>query len=82
MIRVLHVCAFPIVFILFYGLDWHGVFKVMKKDHFQNIFISFGLFPGVFGQVNEWPLSKLHEMIRVLLLVACPILFIFFDDPD
>ena len=69
MIRVLRIVAFPIVFILFY-------------DNFLNIFVSFGLFPHVFWQVNEWPISKLHEIIRVLNAVACPIIFVLVDDPD
>ena len=30
------------------------MFKFMKNDNFLNIFMSFGLFPKVFGQVNEW----------------------------
>ena len=81
MIRVLHVCAYPIVFISFYGLDWQKrVFKVMKKIIFKNIFISSCLFHRDFGQVNEWPLLKLYEMIRVLHILACPIIFILFDD--
>ena len=58
------------------------MFKVIKNDNYLHILISFGLFSQVFGQVNEWPISKLHEIIRVLHLVACPILFIFFNDPD
>ena len=80
MIRVLHVCACPIVLILFYDLDWHGVFKVMKKDHFQNIFNSFGLFPGVFRQLKECLTLQLHEMIRVLHEVACPIVCVLCCD--
>ena len=57
------------------------MFKVMKNDNYLHILISFGLFPQVFGQVNEWSISKLHEIIRVFHLVAYPVLFIFFDDP-
>ena len=36
----------------------------------------------MFGQVKEKFMLKLHEMIRVLHVVACPIIFILFDDPD
>ena len=43
-------------------------------------FTRLGLFPQVFGQVNECPILKLHEMIIVLDVVACPIIFILFDD--
>ena len=78
-IKVLHLFVCPIVFILFYGLDWQGgVFKIMKNDHFLNIFISFGLFLRVFGQVNEWSISELQKMIRVLHVVAFKIVFNFF----
>ena len=83
MILVLHVVACANVFIFFYGCDWPGkMFKVMKNDNFLNIFISFGLFFQVFGQVNEWPISKLHEVIRALHVTACPVVFVLFDDPD
>ena len=41
-----------------------------------------GYFPQDFGQVNEGLILKLHEMIRVLHIVACPFIFILFDDPD
>ena len=41
------------------------MFKVMKNDHFLNIFISFGFFPRILGR-----------------LVACPFVFILFDDRD
>ena len=53
-----------------------------EKRPFLSVFSRLGLFPQVFGQVNEWPISKLHEMIRVLHLFACPIISILFDDPD
>ena len=83
MIRVLHLVACSIVLILFYGGDWQGgVFKVMKNDHFFNVFTSFDPFPQIFKQVNEWSILKLHEMIRVLHLVASPIVFILFDSRD
>ena len=42
------------------------------------IFISFGLFPQVFGQVNKWLISELHELIRVVQLVAFTIVFFCF----
>ena len=44
------------------------MFKVMKNDNYLHILISFGLFPQVFGQVNEWSISKLHEIIRVFFI--------------
>ena len=49
MIRVLHVVAYPILSILFYGMNWQGrVFKVMKNDNIFSIFSRFGHFPQVF----------------------------------
>ena len=53
-IRFPHSVACQFIFILFYDRDWQGgVFKLVKNDHFKNIFISFGLFPQGFGQVME-----------------------------
>ena len=45
-------------------------------------FSRLGLFPYVFGQVNEWSTLKLHEVIRVLQVVAFPIISILFEDWD
>ena len=88
MIRVLHVVAYPIAFISFYVQDWQGgVFKVMKNDLIIIIIViiiiiitRFSLLPQVFGQVSGQPILKLHEIIRMLHAVACPIAFILFDD--
>ena len=41
-----------------------------------------GHFPQVSGQEQEWSLLKLHEVIRVLNLVAFAIIFVLFDDSD
>ena len=41
-----------------------------------------GLFPQVFGQVNEWPKLKLYEKIKALHAFVCPILFILFGYLD
>ena len=41
-----------------------------------------GHFPQVYEQVNEWPILKLHEMIRLLHVVACPVTSILFEDRD
>ena len=62
----------------------------MKNDHILVLlavlvfFGSFGSFsPQLFGQVNEQPILKLHEMVRALDAPACPIFFFFFfDDQD
>ena len=41
-----------------------------------------GHFPQVYEQVNEWPILQLHEMIRLLHVVACPVTSILFEDRD
>ena len=67
----LHNCFF-----LFYGRDWQeGVFKIMKIDNFFGIFSRLGPFPEVFGQVKEWLIFELHEMIKVPYAVSCPMDF-------
>ena len=48
------------------------MFKVLKNDHIFSIFSRFAPYPQVFGQVNEWLIVGLHEMIRVPHVVACP----------
>ena len=40
-----------------------------------SIFSRLGPFSQVFGQVKEWDMLELHEMIRVSYLVACPMVF-------
>ena len=83
MIRVLHMVACSNAFILLYGRDWQGgVFKFMKNGIFFCIFTRFGLFPQYFGQLMEWSILELHEMIRVLRVVACPVGFVWFYDRD
>ena len=59
-----------------------AVLKVMNNDHFLVLLAIWVFFSEVFGQVNGWPILKLREMIRVLHVVACPILFILFHDPN
>ena len=59
--------ACPIVFIFFYDRGWQrGVLKLMKNDHFFSIFSRFGIFSHVFGQVSEWPILQLREMMTYL----------------
>ena len=50
----------------------------LKNYYIFRTFIRFVFFPQVLGQVNEWPILKWHEMIRMLHIVACPIVFILF----
>ena len=70
----------------FYFVLWPGLVgksvQLMKNDHFLNIFISFGRFPQVFGQVNECLILELHVMIRVLHVVVCPFTSILFENRD
>ena len=40
-----------------------------------SIFSRLGPFPQVFGQVKEWLMLKLHEMVRVLHVAVCSIAF-------
>ena len=54
----------------------------MKSNKFFSIFISVSLFPLDFGQVNDWPILELYEMITVLHSVACPVVFVLFHDRD
>ena len=51
------------------------MFKVIKNDHIFSIFSRLAPYPQVFGQVNEWLIVGLHEMIRVPHVVACPMDF-------
>ena len=67
---------------LFYELDAGSSVESYEQLSFSSAFSYLGLFPEVFGQVNGWPILKLREMINVLHLVACPILFILFHDPN
>ena len=70
-------------FILFYDRYWQGgVFKRMKNYHFLNTFSCFGVLTQVFGRVNDWSILGVHKMIRVLHVVACPLVFILFYGRD
>ena len=46
----------------------------MKTYHFW-CFSRLGHFPQVFGQVKEWPILELPEMIKVSHAVTCPMDF-------
>ena len=81
LMKVSHAVACPIVFILFYDQSWQGgVFKFMKIDYFSSVFSPLGPFSQVFGKVKEWLILELHEMIRVLHTVVCPMGFNFLCD--
>ena len=75
MIRGPLVVVCPIVFILlYYRCSLGVVFKVMKK-YLLFFFSRFDPFVQVSGQVKEYLLLELHEIIRVSLIVACPMGF-------
>ena len=53
-IRLPHIVAFPIVFILFYKRDSQGgVFKVIKNDHFLVFLVVWGLIPKFLGRLRS-----------------------------
>ena len=54
----------------------------MKNAHFCSIFGRLGPLPEAFGQVKEWFMLELRQIIRTSHEFARPIIFIFFDDPD
>ena len=63
MIRVMHVVVCPKEFNLLYDGGKQG--GVLNFPHFLSHF------PQVFGQVEQWLMLELHEMIRVLHTAAC-----------
>ena len=50
--------------------------KLWKKN-FHSVFSRLDTFPQVFMQVKECLVLQLHEMVRVVYEVACPIVFYF-----
>ena len=76
MVRVQHEVSHPFIFIWFYGRHLQGgELKLMKRYHIFSIFSRFCPFAQVFGKVNDWSISEVHEKIRVLYMVACTIFF-------
>ena len=53
-----------------------------EKWSFFTVFSHLGPFPQDFGQAKQWLIWELHEMIRVLHVVACSITFILFYKQD
>ena len=45
-----------------------------------SVFRDLRLFLQFFGQVKEWVIFNLHEMITMSHVVACPMVFILFCD--
>ena len=54
--------------------------KLMKKAQILVFVAVLVFFPQVFGQVKEWIILKLYEMIRVQHIFACPVFFILLCD--
>ena len=82
MIRV----AYEVVCLMDFNLLWDrsqqgGVFKHGKYSFFS-IFSRLDPFLHVLGQMKEWLILHLYQMIRVPFLVACPIVFILFHDQN
>ena len=80
MIRV----AYEVVCLIDFNLLWDrsqqgGVFKHGKYSFFS-IFSRLDPFLHVFGQMKEWLILHLYQMIRVPFLVACPI--VLFHDQN
>ena len=51
------------------------MFKVLMNYHTLVFFNRLGPFPHVLGQVKEWLISQLHEIIRAPHVRACPMDF-------
>ena len=65
-IRVSHLVACSIVFVLFDEQSSQGrVLRVMKKIIFSS-FSRLGHFPQAFLQMKKWLILELHETIRIL----------------
>ena len=81
MIRVLRVAVCLVVFILLCDLGRPvGVLILIKNVHFFNIFSRLGRFIQVFGQLKEWLILELHNMIKLAPILACPIVLILLCD--
>ena len=52
--------------------------QTYEKLSFFSIFSHLDPFPQAFGQVKKWIMLELHKIIRVLHLIAPPIIFILF----
>ena len=54
-----------------------GSAQTYGKCSMLSIFSCLGSFLQIFGQVKEWLISELCEMIKVTHIVACPMDFLF-----
>ena len=77
-IRLPHIDASPIDFLLFYQQSCQGgVFKIMKNDHFLVFLVVLAVSPSLYAG-KEWPVLELHEAISVPHIVSCLIVFLLF----
>ena len=77
MIRVSHVIACTIVFVLFCDLGWYGgVLKQYEKWSVDSIFSHYGLFSQDFGQVLAQIILSLVKIVRVCCIFVSPMLFV------
>ena len=54
----------------------HSALQIYEKCSILSIFYHFGPFSQVFGQVKEWLILELHEIIRISNVVSVqPYLF-------
>ena len=81
MIRVSHVIAFPVVFVLLRDLIWHGgVLKQYENWSIFSIFARCGPFSQDFGQVLGQIILSFVKIVRVCCIFSCPILFALLRD--
>ena len=80
-IRAWHVVACPIFYFVLWAKLVEKSVESYEKWWFFSVFNHLDHFAQVFRQVKECLILQLHEMIRVLHEVACPIVFILFYDP-
>ena len=71
-----HVVECPIGFIFLCNLGWQDLCaKTYEKCSTLSIFNCFRPFSQVFVEVKECIISEMLEMIKVLHVVVCPMLF-------
>ena len=73
-VQLLLLSLFVFFWALWVGLAGRSV-QSYEKWSFFSAFSRLGQFPEVFGQVKEFLILELGEIIRVLHLVACPMDF-------
>ena len=79
MMKVSHLIACPMVFNLLCHLSRQtDMFKTYKKSSLLSIFRRLFPFLQVFGQIKGCLIIKLHKIIRLSHVAACPIAFLCF----